>query len=61
MNEDTTTQTIDIVLDECESTKSIECIMKQGNLNSRFIIAQLVKKTKFRDNYQTMFPFRCLF
>lgn len=42
-NEDTTPRIIDIILDECESSKAIECIMKQGDLNSRFIIAQLVK------------------
>lgn len=46
-SKDTTPRIIDIILDECESTKAIECIMKQGDLNSRFIIAQLVK-TKFQ-------------
>ena len=42
-NKDINSSMVDIVLDECENTKGIEYIMKQGDLNSRFVVAQLVK------------------
>lgn len=49
-SKDTTPHIIDIILDECESTKAIECIMKQGGFKFPFYNRSISKKSNSKSN-----------